>query len=92
MKIRYRAQALADLGGIHEYIAGTNAPAAGRVIDKIHKSIQRLKVFPNSGRSGAVNGTRELVVPGLPYIVVYTVWENDEEVDIIAVFHGAKKR
>ncbi|MBC8048623.1 MAG: type II toxin-antitoxin system RelE/ParE family toxin [Chitinophagales bacterium] len=90
MKIRYRAQALADLGAIHEFIAETNVAAAGRVIDRLHKSLNRLKIFPLSGRAGLVEGTRELIVSGLPYIIVYL--PGDEFVDIVAVFHGARSR
>ncbi len=90
MKIRYRAQALADLGAIHEFIAETNVTAADRVIHKVHKSINRLKMFPLSGRAGLVDGTRELIVMGLPYIIVYV--PETEFVDIIAVFHGARSR
>lgn len=47
-------------------------------------------MFPASGRLGQVPGTREVVVPGLPYIVVYT--HDDVSVDVVAVFHGAQKR
>ncbi len=90
MKIRYRAQALADLGQIHEFIAETNVAAANRVIDRIHKSLNRLKIFPLCGRAGAVEGTRELVVTGLPYIIVYS--PAGEFADIMAVFHGARAR
>ncbi|MDX2264008.1 MAG: type II toxin-antitoxin system RelE/ParE family toxin [Hyphomicrobiales bacterium] len=90
MKIRYRAQALADLGSIHEHIAQTNRFAAQKTVERLHKTIQRLKVFPHSGRAGAVDGTRELISPGLPYIIVYRL--EDEFADIVAVMHGAKRR
>jgi hypothetical protein len=32
------------------------------------------------------------VVPGLPYIIVYQVRENEELVSVDAVFHGAQDR
>ena len=47
-------------------------------------------MFPRSGRLGQVQGTREVVVPGIPYIIVYT--HDDRSVDIVAIFHGAQKR
>jgi hypothetical protein len=37
--------------------------------------------MPNRGRRGAEPGTRELVVAGLPYIVVYRV--KDDAVEIL---------
>jgi plasmid stabilization system protein ParE len=35
-----------------------------------------LLTFPNRGRPGKNEGTRELVMSPLPYIVVYTVRED----------------
>lgn len=71
MKLRYRSIALADLVRIHDYVAQDNPAAAKRVIRRIEKAIDRLRVLPLSGRPGAVKGTRILVVPGLPYVAIY---------------------
>lgn len=90
MKLRYRAQALADLGRIHDFIARSSPRAADDILAKIHTSLSRLKVFPKSGRAGSVEDTRELLVPRLPYIIVYR--EAGEFIDIIAVFHAAQDR
>ena len=59
-------------------------------MNRVLHSVERLASFPNSGRAGQVEGTRELVVPGLPYIVVYTC--DDTDVSIVGVFHGARDR
>jgi toxin ParE1/3/4 len=45
--------------------------------------------MPNMGRPGRVEDTRELVVAGTPYVVAYTVLDN--QVAIIAVQHSAQK-
>jgi toxin ParE1/3/4 len=42
------------------------------------------------GRDGVLSGTRELIVPGLPYIIVYRV--APEEVVVVGVYHGAQLR
>ena len=42
------------------------------------------------GRAGRDEGTREWVVPRLPYIVIYEADEEGAEVIVIAVFHGAQ--
>ena len=42
------------------------------------------------GRPGLVEGTRELVEP--PYIVVYAVQQDRDEIVVLAIFHGAQKR
>lgn len=44
------------------------------------------------GHVGNAPGTYEWVVTGLPYIVVYEVDSDNDEVKITAVFHGAQHR
>ncbi len=90
MKLRFRQSALADVTALHDYIAKDNPRAAKRTVQRIHNSVDRLKQFPRMGREGPVYGTRELVVSGLPYIVVYEV--TTELVDVIAVFHASEGR
>jgi toxin ParE1/3/4 len=86
--IRFTQAALADVQNIHDFIARDNPMVAKRVVIAIERSIERLTLFPLSGRKGAVEGTRELVIPRLPYIAVHAI--NGENVDIIAVFHAAQ--
>jgi len=88
MKIRYRLDAIADFAQIHSHIAEDNPAAARLIIGRIEHSITRLTRFPESGRIGVVTGTRELVVPGLPYIVVYLIVEKF--IDFVAVVHAAQ--
>jgi addiction module RelE/StbE family toxin len=63
--------------------------AAARVIERIVEATHRLQQFPNSGRTGQVPGTRELVVAGLPYIVAYKI--RPTAIDVVRVLHGARK-
>jgi len=35
-----------------------------------------------------IAGTRELVFPGLPYIVVYRI--QDQDLEILRIYHGAQ--
>jgi toxin ParE1/3/4 len=90
MKLRYKKRALADIEAIHRYIAIHDRLAAKGVLQRIERPIGRLLILPMSGRPGLVAGTRPLVVPGLPYIVVHRV--GDETIDIIAVLHTARRR
>src|SRR5688572_9138715 len=60
------------------------------VVDRVFTSTELLASFPYMGRAGRDEGTREWVVPRLPYIVVYEVHEDTGEVIVIAVFHGAQ--
>jgi toxin ParE1/3/4 len=41
------------------------------------------------GRPGRIEGTREMVIPGLPYIIPYRVM--DDEIQIASVIHTSHK-
>ena len=56
-----------------EYIAADNPEAAEKVAEKIWDSVQLLTKQPGPGRPVRVEGTRELIISGLPYIVPYVV-------------------
>ena len=90
MTLRWQVSAVSDLAKIRDYISADSPSAARAVVDRVFRSVERLRSFPRSGRVGQVQGTREVVVPGLPYIVVYT--HDDVSVEVVAVFHGAQKR
>jgi toxin ParE1/3/4 len=90
MRLRWDRRALTDIEAIYAYIAAHDPKAAKRVVDRIEKSISRLSIMPMSGRPGATKGTRLLVVPRAPYIVVHRV--RGETVDILAVLHTARRR
>jgi addiction module RelE/StbE family toxin len=90
MNLRYKARALRHIEAIHDYIARDDPAAAIRVLRRIEYSVARLAILPFSGRPGVVAGTRVLVVPGLPYVVIYRV--RKDEVHIIAVLHTARRR
>jgi addiction module RelE/StbE family toxin len=83
------AGARANLISIVEYIAHDNPIAATNIDETIHRHVARLSETPRIGRSGRVKGTRELVVPGTPYIVAYRIARD--EVRIIRVLHGARR-
>lgn len=89
MKVAFREEALADLEEIAQFFAEHDAAAADRVIARIHRTIHRtIATLPSSGRANAANGTREYVVPGLPYLVIYI--PTATEIDVVAVFHTAR--
>ena len=90
MTIRWHPQAAADLTRIHSYIAQENPIAASSISERILRSVDRLDLFPLSGRPGKASGTREIVVLGLPYVVVYR--HDDPGVSVVGVIHGAQQR
>ena len=92
MKIVVRAKADEDLDGIFTWIAKDSPRAAIAVIRRIRQRIGRLAIpgLENMGRPGLDPGTRELVEP--PYIVVYEVHDARDEIEVLAIFHGAQDR
>ena len=89
MRVRWLRNALANLDAEAEYISQDAPSAAARMVAAVHRSVQNLARFPALGRPGRVVGTRELVVPGTPYVVPYRV--RDNAVEVLRVFHGARK-
>jgi len=69
MEIIWRRAALNDLDAIREFIAQDNPDAATRVYVAIEGAVGRLADYPYLGRAGRVEGTRELILGNLPYIV-----------------------
>ena len=89
MNIRYTRRALAHLAEIRAYIEQERPGGAKMTGDGIRTAVSHLAQFPEGGRQGRVTGTRELVVPRLPFIVVYRVTGN--HVDVLAILHGARR-
>jgi addiction module RelE/StbE family toxin len=84
--------ALDDLDSIINYVAAQNPAAALRVIDRIEEAGERLGEMA-TGRPGRVAGTYEKVVPGLPYILAYSIEpqaNRSEAVVILRAIHGAR--
>jgi toxin ParE1/3/4 len=57
--------------------------------DLIDAAVTRLEAFPESGRSGRQGRTRELVIPGSPYLAIYRIFGSD--VQILRFLHGAQE-
>jgi len=57
---------------------------------KLYDLARSLKRFPNRGRIGYNEGTRELIVAPTPYIIVYGV--EREVVHFFRVIHASKER
>lgn len=79
----------ADREELLDYIAQDNPLAAIKVGDEIERQIEGLLDFPEVGRTGRIDGTRELVITGLPYIVCYAV--TDKSITILRILHGRQQ-
>lgn len=89
--IVWSLRAASDLHKIKAYIAFDKIKAADLFINKIKKSVDRLKSFPLSGRSVpelGSEGIREIIVDG--YRVIYRV--ENKRIMILTVFESHKQQ
>ncbi len=90
MRVVFTRRYLLELAGIGDYIGERNPRAAARIVNDIHSKTKRLlSSNPFIGRIGEIDGTRELVITGTPYVVAYRVTE--EQIEVLFVQHGARE-
>jgi toxin ParE1/3/4 len=89
MKIRWPPEAADDPAHIVGHIRQDSATVARRVAKDIYDRAGALRDFPYQGRKGRVEGTRELPLTPLPFIVVYRVLE--QAVEIVNIIYGAQR-
>jgi toxin ParE1/3/4 len=90
MRLRWTLAAAGDFESIGDYLAKHLPAFAKSTIQEIYQIILTLRTIPTRGRIGREEGTRELVLPRLPYIVVYRV--KDKDIEILHIYHGAQHR
>ena len=81
--------AIGHLRATYEYVAQDNEKAADSVIERILSAAEMLSQYPQLGRAGRAPNTRELVIAGTPFVVVYSLKRT--QVRILAVFHTARR-
>jgi plasmid stabilization system protein ParE len=90
MLIRWTQPAADDITRICDYTQEHFSPAqARRVALVIYETVESLSTHPNRGRSGRKANTRELVLPGLPFLIVYRT--RRDGVEIMRILHGAQQ-
>jgi len=70
------------------WLAERNPRAAETAANRVRVALRRLQSFPELGRLGRVEGTRELSVPRTRFIIAYRV--RDDVVEIAALLHAAQ--
>src|SRR5688572_33249909 len=91
MRVRWTTDAADDLEQICDYIGQSRPESARRAVRSVVERIETLKAFPNVGRPGRVQGTRELIFPPLPFVAVYEVMDAQNEVRVLRILHGAQR-
>jgi len=90
LKLRWSTAAANDLEEISSYLHINHPSFALDTIQRIYRSAKSLKQFPEKGRPGKLEGTRELVLSPLPYLIVYSA--STDFVQVLRIIHGAQER
>lgn len=89
--LRYSDHARDDLRDIIDYGLQQRFGDPLEFVHRLRERTGLLRAHPELGRVGRVNGTRELVLAGTPFIVVYRVNPNAQRVDVWRVLHGSQQ-
>jgi len=89
MKLKWTRAAIADLAEIYAYIDKERPESAARVATEILEQAESLLANPLRGRSGRVDGTRELVLGRYPYTIPYRI--HGEEIQLLRVLHERRQ-
>jgi toxin ParE1/3/4 len=90
MKPVWARAAIRDLASAREYISRVNPDAAREIALRIVDASVRIIQSPEIGRTGSMKGTRELVVSGTQYLIVYRLKKT--AIHFLRVLHGRQER
>lgn len=93
MQLKWTDLADIDLEKIEAHITQENSPIVAidvviNIIDSVHLI---LPDHPRAGRQGRLKNTRELVIDGIPFIVVYREYISTNCIEILRVLHDAQQ-
>jgi toxin ParE1/3/4 len=86
--VEVSARARAEFAAAVDYLLDENPRAAERINAAIERAIGSLADMPGRGRNGRIDGTRELIVRGAPYLVVYSV--GQVAVTVLSIRHTSR--
>lgn len=93
MQLKWTDLAEKDLDNIETYITTENSPLV--VVDVVLNVLNSCELIlsnhPQAGHPGRVHGTRELVIDGVPFILIYRIADRLGQVQILRVLHDAQQ-
>src|SRR2546427_10040435 len=98
MRIRWTPTAAADLQNIYDYLREHEPHLAKPTVIEIRKSVRSLKKFPQRGRKGREESTRELLHRRLAHVtphreehaaveLLHTLRPAPDMLELLAQFH-----
>jgi len=89
VRLKWTRAASQDLESVERYISLDNPDVPIDTVLEIIRRVETLAEHPGMGRPGRVEGTRELVLGSLPYVVPYV--HQSDTIIILRVLHGAMR-
>jgi len=93
VQIKWTDLASNDLDAIENYITAEKSP--GVAMDVILRIINVTELVltnhPSAGRFGRLKDTRELIIDGVLFLVVYRQMERLNQIQILRVLHDAQQ-
>jgi toxin ParE1/3/4 len=86
LKLRWTPRAVADLEQIADYLLAVHPQSWDRLLTRVEETVDYLLHFPHMGKAGLVEGTREFVLSGTPYILVFRI--KHDVVQMVSVRDG----
>lgn len=93
-RVIWSPQALTDLEGIGDYLAREAPAYAQAFVDGAFAAVERLEVFPHSGRAVPEiedAALREVIYKGYRVFHLVSGSEGEEEVEVLAVVHSTQQ-
>ena len=92
MRVTFDPDASDELDRVFAWIAKDDPRAAYEMVGRIEAKVMRLATpeLKEMGHPGLVKGTRELLE--YPYIIVYILDADRDEIVVISIVHGAQPR
>jgi addiction module RelE/StbE family toxin len=89
MKLEWTLSAIRDLKAAGEFVSLHSPNAARRMAKRVDEATVNLIDYPHMGRPGRVVNTKELIVSGTPFIVIYRA--RGRVVQILRALHHSRK-
>ena len=79
-----------DMDSIADYLLGEGLSfdSVEEYVRRIYKAPEQLAALPGAGKPGRMPKTREWLVKGTPYALIYVV--RDAAIRILRVMHGSR--
>ena len=87
MKVIWLKRARNDLNEAIQWLNQRNSVAARKTARLINLQVSQLGAYPQLGRVGLVDGSRELVIQHTRYIAAYQINIQNNSIEVLALMH-----